>query len=962
MTRYLQEHGHLDAVGPSLQDTGHFEAGAGSVQTPHEMLCLAMESAGLGWWTWQAEDDRIRWGNERAGDLLGFSRAEASAFMTTAQLASAFLGSPGSEAFRQAFANAARSGTRLFHQACFHCPDGVSRWLEWKSQPGPGSDASWPRLVGTLCDITERKQAETVTQASQHFLRAVLDSLSGHVAVLDETGTILAVNEAWLRYGLGNQALAARIGPGANYFQSSDESSASVQGIRDVMAGRRTHFELVYACDLPTQPRWFVMRVTRFADSGPVRVLVVHDDCTEQKQPEQALRLSQARYRSLFNSMQEGFCVVELVFDSKAQPVDFIFLEVNDAFAKQTGVKVVAGGRLRDVHPSMAQGLLRLCGQVVQTGCTVRQIYEETNGLQSLWFDIHVARVDGPDSGRVAVVFNNVTQSIKSNEALRLNEHRFRALFDQGPVAMYSCDAAGVIQDFNASAEKLWGFTPAKGDDRRRLCSAVKMFHTDGAALNPELTPMARVLQGEIAKVTEEELVIERPDGVRITVRCNVVPLKNRHGEITGAIKSFYDTTLRSHLERKTQEQAQALAELHRRKDEFLAMLSHELRNPLAPLDHAVQLLRQQQGDAPQHGALDIIERQAGQLKHLVDDLLEISRITSGNIRLRKVPVSLQQVVLAAVETTRPLMLQCRHTLDVSLGAQPLWLMADPVRLEQVLVNLLNNAAKYTDPGGHVWISAKLQAHVPGVAPVALIQVRDNGVGIPADLLPQVFDLFTQAERSIDRSQGGLGVGLSLVRQLVQLHDGSVEVSSLPGQGSEFVVRLPAMASAPVPLAAPTSTPALPVPQARPAPPAGVALPPPSASHCRVLAVDDNHDAVNSLATLLRLSGYEVQTVYDGPGVLPAALAMQPDVVLLDIGLPGLTGYEVAKQLRQQESLQHTVLVALTGYGRESDRQRAREAGFDHHLTKPAGWGEVEKILQLVTRELAAQAQPAPGG
>ncbi|HQU41884.1 MAG: hypothetical protein B7Z73_02535 [Planctomycetia bacterium 21-64-5] len=380
-------------------------------------------------------------------------------------------------------------------------------------------------------------------------------------------------------------------------------------------------------------------------------------------------------------------------------------------------------------------------------------------------------------------------------------------------------------------------------------------------------------------------------------------------------------------------ERADELAELDRRKDEFLAMLSHELRNPLTPILNAAVLLRLHSNRNRLNGvenpvlqqSASIIERQVGQLRRIVDELLEVSRISTGRIHLHKERMALSGVVDDAVATVRSLIDQRKHELTVSLPAQAIWLYADAARLEQVVVNLLTNAAKYTVDGGRVWLTV----HPEGDE--AVLRVRDTGVGIAPEILPRIFDLFTQGERSLDRAQGGLGIGLALVKRLVEMHAGTVAVSSFLGQGSEFVVRLPVV---------PPPDPRPPSPETEQAQPAGPSL--------RVLVVDDNVDTVTTLAMLVQESGHEVRTAYDGAGVLEAALDYRPNVVLLDIGLPGLNGFEVAKRIRQQPALNNAVLVAMTGYGRETDRQRSQEAGFDHHLVKPGDFGKVLEILATV--------------
>ena len=400
-------------------------------------------------------------------------------------------------------------------------------------------------------------------------------------------------------------------------------------------------------------------------------------------------------------------------------------------------------------------------------------------------------------------------------------------------------------------------------------------------------------------------------------------PPDSKHPELI--LLAVYDVSA-------ARQRADELAELDRRKDEFLAMLSHELRNPLAPIVNAALLLRLHSNRNRLQGienpvlqqSAAIIERQAGQLTRIVDELLEVSRISTGRIQLRQERIAVGVVVENAVATVRALFDQRRHELTVSLPTQAIWVHADSARLEQVVVNLLTNAAKYTDPGGHVWLTVQQEGEQ------AVLRVRDTGVGIAPEILPRIFDLFTQAARSLDRSQGGLGIGLALVQRLVEMHGGTVAASSALGQGSEFVLRLPV---APTPPPQPPSPP----PKAEPTGPC-----------LRVLVVDDNVDTVTTLAMLVQESGHDVRTAYDGSAVLEAALDYRPNLVLLDIGLPGLDGFEVAKLLRRQPALQHAVLVAMTGYGRESDRQRSREAGFDHHLVKPGDFGKVLQILAAI--------------
>jgi CheY-like chemotaxis protein/two-component sensor histidine kinase len=353
-------------------------------------------------------------------------------------------------------------------------------------------------------------------------------------------------------------------------------------------------------------------------------------------------------------------------------------------------------------------------------------------------------------------------------------------------------------------------------------------------------------------------------------------------------------------------------------------MLAHELRNPLAPVRNALHVLRMKcVGDPLVERLGEMMTRQVGHLARLVDDLLDVSRITRGKVELRKEHVALESVVARAVEATRPLIDARHHELSISIPPEPICLDADPTRLVQILVNLLTNAAKYTAEGGRIWLTASREGSE------AVVSVHDTGIGIPPHMLPKVFDLFTQDDRTLDRAEGGIGIGLTLVRSLVELHGGSVLATSAgPGRGSEFVVHLPALPYDPSRKDADK-----------------VADQSPWAPPRRVLIVDDNVDSAESLAMLLSLTGHSVRTAHDGPSAIQAARAHWPDVILLDIGLPRMDGYEVARRLRQEPEMAAVMLIAMTGYGQDEDRRKTREAGFDLHLVKPVDADELTHIF-----------------
>ena len=527
------------------------------------------------------------------------------------------------------------------------------------------------------------------------------------------------------------------------------------------------------------------------------------------------------------------------------------------------------------------------------------------------------------ESGKIIIWIgaNTDIHDIKLAEmALMDSESRYRRLFETAKDGILLLDTeSGRITDANPFMSELLGYSHQHFlgkelweiglfSDKSANEAAVRTLQTSGYIRYEHLP-----LETNIGQKVEVEIVANayHEDDHKV-IQCNI-----------------RDITERSRMEIQMREQAVTLEDLHRRKDEFLAMLSHELRNPLSPIASALQLLSLQKNeDQLQQKARTIIERQVGQLTRLIDDLLEVSRITTGRIHLQQEPVALNGIVEHAIETVRPLIVRHQHALTVSLSKEPIWLFADAARLEQVVVNLLTNAAKYTHDSGQIWLTVQQDGDE------CELRVRDNGVGIAPETLPHVFDLFTQAERSLDRSQGGLGIGLALVQRIVEMHKGRVEAFSTLGQGTEFVVHLPVM----TPSANQTTVLENENIQK-------------NEHSLRVMVVDDNEDAAQMLGMLLLSSGHEVLTVHDGPSTLTAAQDFLPDVVLLDIGLPGMDGFEVAKKMREQVTFKDVVLIAMTGYGQVSDRQRSKEAGFDHHLVKPPDFKKLQQILEAVSEK-----------
>ncbi len=486
--------------------------------------------------------------------------------------------------------------------------------------------------------------------------------------------------------------------------------------------------------------------------------------------------------------------------------------------------------------------------------------------------------------------------------------------------AVIATDAHGRTTFLNPVAETLtgWQSSEAVGKSLTEVFRIVEEGTRESVA-----DPVARVLRENIIVGLANHTVLIAKDGTERPIDDSGAPIKEKGGATTGVVLVFRDIADRKRLEDELRRRLKELAEADRRKDEFLAMLAHELRNPLAAISSAVQLTNLT-GAAEDIGySMDVINRQIKHLSRLIDDLFDVSRITRGKIQLRKERLDVGTAVRSAIESAQPLIESRQHKLTISVATRALSAEADPVRLEQIITNLLTNAAKYTETGGQIWLSAEREGDA------IVVKVRDTGMGMRPEQLSRMFELFAQGDRSLARSEGGLGIGLTLARSLAEMHGGSlIATSAGPGKGSEFVVRLPAA----LPLSDGDTGSKPPV---HPGPRQGA----------RVLVIDDNVDMARGLASLLKLLNYEVWTAFDGPTGLEAARGYRPEVVLLDIGLPGLDGFQVAEQLRREDFGKDVLLIAVTGYGHEDERQQARSAGFDYFVTKPVDYATLAALM-----------------
>lgn len=525
---------------------------------------------------------------------------------------------------------------------------------------------------------------------------------------------------------------------------------------------------------------------------------------------------------------------------------------------------------------------------------------------------------DGQVRGFLKIT-RDLTERKQAEEALRLSEERFRLMVDGvEDYAIFMLDPEGRVSSWNRGAQRIKGYTAQEIIGRH-----FSEFYTaeDLEAGKPATELKIALERGSV----EDEGWRVRKDRSLFWANVVITAIYDGEHRLVGFAKLTRDLTERR--------KAEALVVADRQKNEFLAMLAHELRNPLAPISNGLQLLKLPGlDDDTLKQTTALMERQLFHLVRLVDDLLDVSRIVTGKMTFHREPTELSGIIARAIEETQPAIDARGHELMLSLPARPIIVDADAVRLAQVVSNLIVNAAKYTDTPSRIWLTVEKQTgeRRAGEGPIdeAVIRVKDSGVGIDPEMLPRIFSLFMQADNSLARSQGGLGIGLTVVKRIVEMHGGTVTaLSEGLGRGSEFIVRIPVSVVG--------------------APPKLVTLgaPPKSTTKRRILVVDDNVDAATTIASLLKAWGHDVQSVFNGTAALEAARSFRPEIILLDIGLPGISGYEVARQLRSEPALSGAVIAALTGYGQESDRNQSLEAGFDYHLTKPPDPKLLETLL-----------------
>jgi PAS domain S-box-containing protein len=779
--------------------------------------------------------------------------------------------------------------------------------------------------------VAARTEAQRLTEeklrASEARFRLMADAIPQIVWIVDDTGRGVYFNKQWSTYtGIPlDSTTPAEI---SIDFVHPDDHAATLQAWERARQSGQSFSVEHRMRSASGEYRWFLVRAELFRQpqSGEIDLWFgTSTDVHDRKLAEAALRKSEERYRSLFETIDQGFCIIDVMFDESGHARDYRFCEINPSFEQQSGLADAVGKTVRELAPDHESDWFDIYGRVATTGESIR--FENEAKALNRWFDVFASRIEEEDGAKVALLFKDITEQKRMTETLRRSEqaaieaarqadaerNRLDALLQAAPVGIVVSDTEGTILLANAAHRHLWG---GELGERRGWWADQSERH--GRRLEPREWATFRILDGEENPrdiVTIESL--EFP-AVRHTVLITGAPVKDGQGNIVGAVVAQMDISDRIKAE-------DALRQADRRKDEFLAMLAHELRNPLAPIAAAADLLALGRTDEARiRQTSGIIARQVRHMTGLVDDLLDVSRVTRGLVKIEKTKLDAKKILADAVEQVRPLIEMRLHRLAVHTPPEAAFVSGDAKRLVQVIANLLNNAAKYTPEGGDIVLGMEVDgSHIK-------VAVSDNGIGMTPELQPRAFDLFTQAARSSDRAQGGLGIGLALVKSLVELHGGRITVHSDGiGKGSRFEVCLPH--SVENDASSDTGV-------------HRVALASPSRI-LKVMVVDDNVDAAHMLGMFLETLGHRVLIEHHPRKAIERARIDTPDIFLLDIGLPEMDGNELVRRLRSQPETAQATFIAVTGYGQEQDRDTALHAGFDYHFAKPIDSSKLAGLL-----------------
>jgi PAS domain S-box-containing protein len=919
---------------------------------------------------------------------------------------------------------------------------------------------AWEREIATFGArlagiVLERDRAALAVRRGEDLFRATFENAAVGIAHVTPDGRWLRVNESLCRLtGYRNEELLARTFADITHPDDLDADWSNVTRLLDGEADSYQIEKRYIRKDGSIFPAVLTVSLLRHADGTPNYFVSVVDDISERKNAEEALRRSEERYRTLFNTIQDGFCIVRMIYDDAGRPVDFVITEGNPALAEQTGLKNAVGRLIREAEPGIEPFWIETYGRIARTGVAER--FENHVAAWDRWFDVYAYRFGDPANQEVAVFFRDVSARKRGEVDLQQSRRLLATALDAAEMGTWVYTFADQVCQYDPRAQELygldsprwvhdernvqerfhpddvgqmwaavqhackpdgdgryaaqyrvrqqdggwrwlsvWGLAEFEGSNEQRRATrligasrdvtasttAVEMLsesesfyrqtlesvpgmaftnRPDGSCdfvseqwvqftgvpaseqlgagwvqvLHPD--DRARAFAAWRAAVEERghydlEYRLRRADGAYEWFKVRGRPLRDSKGTIVrwfGMAVNVNDLKLAE----------DSLRESGRLKDEFLAILAHELRNPLAAIRMAATMLKTASHTAETVDRMGgIIDRQSSQLARLIDDLLDVSRVTRGQIELHKQRVDVVSLVRRAIETTQPLVDANGITIHADFDGPPLFVNADEMRLTQAIGNVLNNACKYSAQGGTIDLAVRQENGA------ALIRVRDEGAGIDPEKLALIFEMFVQADPRRDRGAGGLGIGLSMVKSLVQMHGGTVEARSAGlGKGSEFLIRLPLM-------------PAAERLDGNPREPAASPVEP-----RRILAVDDNLDALDALVGVLRAAGHEVLRADNGASALQIAAEARPDAVLLDIGMPDMDGYEVAERIRREPWGSQVQLIAITGWGQDRDKQRAAAAGFDAHITKPATLEAINGLLMARSHGTPAPLRAAP--